>query len=116
MKTTVDKSEMKIWLRMPPTEDAELNANLTSLLITACTQVGAATGRTLVVADDQTLPETPEPIKTAIKFLVASWFVNPVPEAFGTVGSGAQAAVQHVVDSLISKYKIFDYPNTDVTA
>jgi hypothetical protein len=106
-KTIVDKSEMKTWLRMPPTEDAELNANLTSLLITACTQVGAATGRTLVVADDEELLETPEPIKIAIKFQVAAWFANPVAEA------GTETSVRSVVDSLISKYKVFDYPDTD---
>lgn len=89
------------------TADADLNARLSALLITASVQIGDAIGTTLIFADDAVLPDVAEPIKTAIKFRVAAWYENPVPDA------KAEESAQKVVDTLISKYRKYTYPDTD---
>jgi hypothetical protein len=107
MQTIVTVPELKSWLRLPVAADEELDTRLASLLVSACTQIGDATGLALVLADGADLPSVPEPIKTAVTLLAASWFENPVPD------QKAQESAQFVVDSLIAKYRTFTYPSAE---
>jgi hypothetical protein len=107
MKTSVDLPTMKDWLGIDEAnDDANLNARLSGLLLSAATQVADACDMDLVFEDADTIPAIPEPINTAIKFRTASWFETPVPDA------DQEAAAQNVVNNLIAKYRVVTYPPT----
>lgn len=107
MKTPVDLTIIKDWLGIDQNnDDANLNNRLSSLLIAAATQIGDACDLELVFGDADTIPALPEPLLTALKFRVASWFENPVPDA------AAEASAQQVVNCLIAKYRVLAYPRS----
>jgi hypothetical protein len=106
MQTAVTLAEIKDWLYLPAATDTTLDAKLTGLLVAACNGIEDVTDLTLAVDDADAFDPTvaPDRIKTAIKFRVATWYENPVPDA------ASEASAQTVVNNLIAKYRVLTYP------
>jgi hypothetical protein len=106
MQTAVTLAEIKDWLYLPAATDTTLDAKLTGLLVAACNGIEDVTDLTLAVDDADPFDPTvaPDRIKTAIKFRVATWYENPVPDA------ASEASAQTVVNNLIAKYRVITYP------
>jgi len=99
MQTIVTLAEMKDWLNRA-VDDTSFDSKITSLLLAAHERAQNTTGFQLIFADSDNLPDVPEQIKIAIKFLCATWFENPVADS-----KEGQDATQLVWDRLLARYR-----------
>jgi hypothetical protein len=90
--------DMKIWLRLPPDADTELDSRLDELIAAAIAHVETAAGQTFSTS-------TPERISLAIKFLAGYWFENPIPADKDT------DAAFNAVSILIAGDRIWSFPS-----